>query len=139
MPELLLTRQKDYVYDDSDNPFRPEGDLAKEADEFVQQLKQKEQQELKEMVETKTTPSKANPEAEVSATAAAVAPVSSPTKSYDNSQPKSSDDASNVVVVSTDAPKVAVEAQTPTVVSNGTPEPKLKKSKTKSKCGCSIS
>ena len=32
-----------FNFSDSDNPFRPEGELAKEAEEFVQQLKEQKE------------------------------------------------------------------------------------------------
>lgn len=144
MPELLLTRNKDFVYHDCDNPFRPEGELAKEAEEFVQQLKEQKEQEVAEIINTKTSSSNINPDASVDEkTIGETVPalVQSPSK-VSNGR-KSSDQADNVVVVNT--PKTTAEAPAETSTTNAeTPETpatnvKPKKTKTKAKCGCSIS
>lgn len=150
MPELLLTRNKDFVYDDTDNPFRPEGELAKEADEFVHQLKVKAEQEVADIINTKTSSSDIRVETtttiEEETIAAKVAPKS-PTKS-EQTKLLSSDNAINVVVVNEQKQS---ESPTKQVADNNTPAPatttapssngidKPKKQKTKSKCGCSIS
>ena len=42
LPKLIV--YFDYFSSDSENPFRPDGELAKEAEEFIHQLKEKETQ-----------------------------------------------------------------------------------------------
>lgn len=137
-----------YVISDTDNPFRPEGELAKEADEFVHQLKVKAEQEVADIINTKTSSSDIRVETtiEEETIAAKVAPKS-PTKS-EQTKLLSSDNAINVVVVNEQKQS---ESPTKQVADNNTPAPatttapssngidKPKKQKTKSKCGCSIS
>jgi hypothetical protein len=105
--------------------------LAKEAEEFVHQLKEKEEQTVAEILNTKTSSSSIKP-----------SETQSPVKS-EKEPAKSTDNASNVVVVASEAsnsPKKQDNVTEPAAASaeNGTSD-KPKKNKTKSKCGCSIS
>jgi len=126
-PNLIIKKN----FSDSDNPFRPDGELAKEAEEFVHQLKEKEEQTVAEILNTKTSSSSIKPSEPLS-----------PTKS-EKEPNKSTDNASNVVVVASEVENSsnkqdnAAESVAPPT-ENGTSD-KPKKNKTKSKCGCSIS
>jgi hypothetical protein len=151
-----------------DNPFRPEGSLAKEAEEFVKELKIKEEKKVNELIQTSL-----NNSVNVSTshnqtvldlttvnvsitqnTSTAAAPVNNQSPSKSN-KPPSNDPIS---LPSTPKQPAAANNTTATTVNNNTPAPttpaskksaepaaaadankKPKKEKTKAKCGCSIS
>jgi len=127
MPELLLTRQKDCFYDETDNPFRPEGELAKEADEFVQQLKEKAEQEVNQIINIKSA-------SNISEAALAPAPVAT-----EQEPVKTESTVAETATASEVAPAAAVEAEAKPSEAPADEIKTTKKPKTKSKCGCSIS
>lgn len=125
MPELLLTRNtKEFVYHDSDNPFRPEGELAKEAEEFVHEYQEKKEQEVAEIIKQQTSSSSLKPtEPEAKAEGSDVKEVL--VEVVPGSPAKANGDA----VAPVAAEETPAESK----------DDKKKKNKTKSKCGCTIS
>ncbi len=126
---------------ETDNPFRPEGELAKEAQEYVQQLKEKAEQEVNQIINNKTMSSSSighhNPSANADCNNEHTAPEISKT---DLITPPATPIAASVKPVEESTPILANQEQlaSPTNISNGNAD-KQKKPKTKSKCGCSIS
>lgn len=127
MPELLLTRNtKEFVYHDCDNPFKPDGELAKEAEEFVHEFQEKKEQEVAEIIKQQTSSSSLKPtEPE------AAKPEGSDVKDVlVEVAPGSPDKANGDAVADSDAKAEEASAEN---------KDAKKKKKTKSKCGCTIS
>lgn len=111
-----------YAISDCDNPFKPDGELAKEAEEFVHEFQEKKEQEVAEIIKQQTSSSSLKPEvtqtegSDVKDVLVEVAP---------GSPAKANGDA--VAVPDAKAEETSVENKD------------VKKKKTKSKCGCTIS
>ena len=140
-----------------DNPFRPEGQLAKEADEFVKQLKIKEEQKVQEIIQTSlnnsiNTTSAASPSKSInidlSGVNVSVSNTTTPAKSHNNNNVSSPTKSPTTTVNPPSSPKNTATT-TPTNTkpaadnnSSKKDDKKKKKSsddKTKPKCGCTIS
>lgn len=140
-----------------DNPFRPEGQLAKEADEFVKQLKIKEEQKVQEIIQTSlnnsiNTTSAASPSKsiniELSGVNVSVSNANTPAKHNTNnnvSSPTKSPATNNVNSPSSPKNTNATPSKPAAAQDNNSSkkdDKKKKKSsddKTKPKCGCTIS
>ena len=135
MAKIILNRSRINVskliyftndFSETDNPFRPEGELAKEADEFVQQLKEKAEQEVNQIINIKSA-------SNISEAAQVSTPVAAEPEPV-----KSDSSAAETTAAPEVAPAVEAEAK-PSEVPVDEAKATTKKPKTKSKCGCSIS
>lgn len=144
---------------EKDNPFRPEGELAKEAEEFVQKLKEKQEQDINQILNatvSSTTPLpspnatlKLQDNAEQSTAAPSVIdnasqPVSPSSKHEDSTSNNKPESAAPQQQQQTQSTPVNNESSTKTQQSPSSKKEKEaanggQKKKTKPKCGCLIS
>ncbi|RNA02543.1 hypothetical protein BpHYR1_023200 [Brachionus plicatilis] len=134
----MLTKLIDNA-DENDNPFRPEGSLAKEADEFIKELNTKKEREVSEIIKN-TSLNNSNTlsvnelmhqpnDAELARTA------NEPQKPAEKPDVVSLPQVTEPETRELDNPAPVEQPQTPSTTENG----QKKKKKVKSKCGCIIS
>ncbi|CAF1039214.1 unnamed protein product [Brachionus calyciflorus] len=124
--------------DESDNPFRPEGNLAKEADQFVKELNTKKEREINEIIKNTSL----NTSASLSVTELQQPNEVEIKKNANESSPvKSKSDVVSLPEPRTPEKKVQAEVKPveEVKIDNKPENEEKKKKKVKSKCGCLIS